>query len=101
MIHGQIVFMLGDALDAWAAELRLSSRQAEVLRLLISGSSNLEIPGVLGVTLGTAKQHVRAVYAAVGGLVAYRAGDRSGETGSEVCVKSITLGGCFLWTVLI
>ncbi|MET8292971.1 MULTISPECIES: response regulator transcription factor [unclassified Streptomyces] len=49
---------------AWAA--RLTDREADVLRLMAAGLSNLEISGHLGVGTQTVKTHVAAVLAKTG-----------------------------------
>jgi DNA-binding NarL/FixJ family response regulator len=48
----------------WVA--RLTSRQAEVLRLLMEGKSNREISAQLGLALSTVKLHVHAILRAAG-----------------------------------
>lgn len=49
-----------------ASDLGLSPRQAEVLRLLAKGKTNGEIGSLLGLTEGTVKIHVTAVFKALG-----------------------------------
>ena len=65
-----------DPLLTWAVKLAINQRQAEALRLLLRGLTNAEIAVGLGITAGTVKQHVRAVYAALG-VFAHRSLDRS------------------------
>ena len=44
----------------------LTSRVAEVLRLLASGSTNTEIASELWLSVGTVERHVTNVYAKIG-----------------------------------
>ncbi len=46
-----------------AASEELSPREAEVLPLVVKGLTNPEIAGALGISLGTAKAHLRSILA--------------------------------------
>lgn len=52
--------------SARARDLGLSARQSEVLALLAKGQSNRDIAQVLGLTEGTVKIHVTAIFRALG-----------------------------------
>jgi DNA-binding NarL/FixJ family response regulator len=51
--------------DRVATRFRLSVAQARVLDLLLAGKTNREIGGLLGVTEGTVKIHLSAIYRAL------------------------------------
>lgn len=48
------------------ANFGLSERQAEVLGLMVRGKSNRDIAGLLGLTEGTVKVHLTAIFKALG-----------------------------------
>lgn len=54
------------AVTARAKDLGLSPRQAEVLSLMAKGRSNRDIAQLLGLTEGTVKIHVTAIFRALG-----------------------------------
>ena len=54
------------AVTARAKDLGLSPRQAEVLSLMAKGRSNRDIASLLGLTEGTVKIHVTAIFRALG-----------------------------------
>ena len=69
--------------------VKLTSRQREVLRLLLDGRSNAQIANALNISEGTVKQHAYAIYETLGVssrvqllAVAYRGGVR--EDGSPI-----------------
>ena len=49
------------ALAARTPDSELSSRELEVLRLLVGGNSNKDIANVLGITEATVKSHVSTI----------------------------------------
>lgn len=52
--------------DAEPADFGLTERQAEVLGLMVSGRSNRDIAGLLGLSEGTVKIHLTAIFKALG-----------------------------------
>ncbi|MDA0160866.1 response regulator transcription factor [Solirubrobacter ginsenosidimutans] len=54
------------AARAWSAEDRVSPREREVLRVLVTGATNAEIAGRLGLSPHTVKQHTRSIYRKLG-----------------------------------
>jgi DNA-binding NarL/FixJ family response regulator len=52
--------------DATPSDFGLTERQAEVLGLMASGKSNRDIAGQLGLSEGTVKIHVTAIFKALG-----------------------------------
>lgn len=52
--------------DAALAGLRLTGRQSDVLRLVVQGRSNREIAELLGLSEGTVKIHLTAIFRALG-----------------------------------
>jgi DNA-binding NarL/FixJ family response regulator len=57
---------VGPPVSARAKDLGLSQRQGEVLALMAKGQSNREVARVLGLTEGTVKIHVTAIFKALG-----------------------------------
>lgn len=65
--QGQDGVVLGpSAADPGADDHRFTPRQAEVMRLLVEGASNKIIARRLGLSLGTVKAHLAAIYRALG-----------------------------------
>ncbi|MCI0426947.1 MAG: response regulator transcription factor [Nitrospiraceae bacterium] len=51
---------------AYPPDMGLTSRQADVLRLMVDGLSNKEIAKFLSISLGTVKQHVHTIHERLG-----------------------------------
>lgn len=51
-----------EALAAFCRQYELTEREAEILRLILSGKNNQEISEMLYITVGTVKSHVHSVF---------------------------------------
>lgn len=65
LVHGDARGAAGDGTGAGDARLGLTARQSDVLRLLGEGKSNKVIARELGITEGTVKVHLLAVFRAL------------------------------------
>jgi DNA-binding NarL/FixJ family response regulator len=71
----------GLRIDAYAPREQLTTREAEVVRLMAGGYSNREIAGALGTAEGTIKNHVSSILAKFGARDRTRAVLKALETG--------------------
>lgn len=49
-----------------AGNKRMTTRQQQILRLMIEGQNNGDIAEILGITIGTTKIHITAIFKALG-----------------------------------
>lgn len=53
-------------LETWAQQARLSAREIEVTRLVVSGLRNSDVAGRLGLSLRTVENHLRSIFSKAG-----------------------------------
>ncbi len=62
----RLLFLSEERVGGLPGDQRLTAREAEVLHWLAAGKSNPEIGAILGIALGTVKQHVEHILAKLG-----------------------------------